>query len=110
LNHFVSLPPEWGQPGGSGFDRFKIEYLDFGAYNRNLDWCLQCMLLPITLGWPANLVSNISAAFQPGYAYLKEVAGARELGFRGITMWAFDHVNLYGLSVLPGGQKRGFYM
>jgi hypothetical protein len=110
LNRFVNLPPEWSQPGGSGFDRFKLEDLDFGAWSRDLDLVYQCQQLPLQLGWPMNLVSCITPVFAPGYAWPKEVASARALLYRAITLWAFDHVNLYGLDVTPPNAKRSFLM
>lgn len=110
LNHFINLPPEWGQPGGSGFDRFKIEALDFGAWNKDLNLVRLCQQLPATLGWPMSQVSCITPVFRPGYAWMKEVATAREQHYRSITLWAFDQVNLFGLEVLPKGDKRGLFI
>ena len=110
LNRFVNLPPEWGQPGGSGFDRFKLEALDFGAWCRDTDLVEQCQELPIQLGWPPSLVSCITPVFEPSYAWMKEVWNAHQLQFRAITLWAFDHFNLYGLELLQGRSKRGFFI
>ncbi len=110
LNRFVNLPVEWGQPGGSGFDRFKLEQLDFGAWNKDLNLVRTCQQLPASLGWPLNRVSCITPIFRPGYAWMKEVAMAREQHYRAITLWAFDQVNLFGLDVLPRGDKRGLFI
>jgi phage tail sheath gpL-like len=109
LNHFVNLPPEWSRPGGSGFDRFKLEDLDFGAWSKDLNLVRLCQQLPATLGWPPDRVSCITPVFRPGYAWMKEVASAREQHYRAITLWAFDHVNLFGLDTLaPGGKQSMF--
>jgi hypothetical protein len=43
LNRFVNLPVEWEGPGTSGFDRFKLEALDFGAWSRDLDLMRKCL-------------------------------------------------------------------
>jgi hypothetical protein len=110
LNRFVNLPPEWAQPGGSGFDRFKLEALDFGAWCRDTDLAEQCQRLPIDLGWPPSLVSCITPVFRPSYAWMKEVWNARQLKFRTITLWAFDHVNLYGLELAKARSKRSFFI
>jgi hypothetical protein len=110
LNHFVNLPPEWSQPGGSGFDRFKLEDLDFGAWCKDLDLVRLCEQLPAELGWPLNLVSCITPVFRPGYAWMKEVQTAREQNYRAVTLWAFDHVNLFGLDVLAKGDRWGLYI
>ena len=110
LNRFVNLPVEWGLPGGSGFDRFKLEQLDFGAWNKDLNLVRTCQQLPASLGWPLDRVSCITPVFRPGYAWTKEVAMARERHYRAITLWAFDQVNLFGLDVLPKGDKRGLFI
>jgi phage tail sheath gpL-like len=106
LNRFVNLPPEWSQPSDSGFDRFKLEELDFGAWNKDLNLVRLCQKLPAALGWPMERVSCITPVFRPGYAWMKEVATARELHYRAITLWAFDHVNLAGLDVVAPGSRQ----
>ncbi|MDR3718338.1 MAG: hypothetical protein P4K98_06015, partial [Bryobacteraceae bacterium] len=105
LNRFVNLPPEWSQPGGSGFDRFKLEELDFGAWCKDLDLVRICQQLPASLGWPMNAVSCMTPVFRPGYAWMKEVRTAREQDYHAITLWAFDHVNLFGLDVVARGDR-----
>ena len=110
LNHFVNLPPEWSQPGGSGFDRFKLEELDFGAWNKDLNLVRLCQKLPATLGWPPDRVSCITPVFRPGYAWMKEVSTAREQHYRAVTLWAFDHVNLFGLDVVAPGSKFSMFI
>jgi hypothetical protein len=105
LNRFVNLPTEWSQPGGSGFDRFKLEELDFGAWTKDLNLVYVCQQLPASLGWPMNCVSCITPVFRPGYAWMKEVSSACEQNYHAVTLWAFDHVNLFGLDlVAPGGK------
>jgi hypothetical protein len=109
LNRFVNLPAEWSQPGGSGFDRFKLEELDFGAWTKDLNLVWLCQQLPASLGWPMNRVSCITPVFRPGYAWMKEVTSAYEQNYHAVTLWAFDHVNLFGLDLLaPGGRMSMF--
>jgi hypothetical protein len=110
LNHFLNLPPEWSQPGGSGFDRFKLEQLDFGAWNKDLNLVRLCQQLPAALGWPLDRVSCITPVFRPGYAWMKEVTSARDRHYRAITLWAFDHVNLFGLDVLTPGARYSMFL
>jgi hypothetical protein len=43
--------------------------------------------------------------FRPGYAWMKEVQTAREQGYHAVALWAFDHVNLYGLDVVAKGDR-----
>ncbi len=110
LNRFVNLPPEWSRPGGSGFDRFKLEELDFGAWNKDLNLVRQCQKLPAALGWPMDRVSCITPVFRPSYAWRNEADSARERGYRAVTLWAFDHVNLYGLEVVPRGARHSQFL
>ena len=55
-------------------------------------------------------VSCITPVFRPGYAWAKEVQNARELHYRAITLWAFDHVNLFGLDMLTPGGKHSMFI
>jgi hypothetical protein len=55
-------------------------------------------------------VSCITPVFRPSYAWMKEVGNARQLQFRAITLWAFDHVNLYGLALSIGRARHAFYI
>jgi hypothetical protein len=66
--------------------------------------------LPIELGWPPSLVSCITPVFRPSYAWMKEVGNARQLKLRAITLWAFDHVNLYGLALAVSRARHAFYI
>jgi hypothetical protein len=110
LNRFVNLPPEWSHPGGSGFDRFKLEELDFGAWTKDLNLVRLCQQLPAALGWPMGQVSCITPVFRPGYAWLKEVATACEQNYHAVTLWAFDHVNLFGLDLVAPGSRMSMFI
>ncbi|MBI4890156.1 MAG: hypothetical protein HY821_05985, partial [Acidobacteria bacterium] len=111
LNRFVNLPVEWGSKDTCGFDRFKIEALDFGVWSRNVDLSRKCLEFPLLLGWPATAVRAMIAVFRGGYPWGREVERARELGMSAISLWAFDHVCLYGLEMGRRGggraQKQG---
>ncbi|MBN9657398.1 MAG: hypothetical protein J0H49_04430 [Acidobacteria bacterium] len=106
LNRRVNLPPEWGTKGSSGFDRFRIEALDCGAWSRNLDLARSCMRLPIELGWPPGAVRAMIPVFRGAYPWFREVAYAKDLGMDCTSLWAFDHVCLYGLSLSALGVGR----
>ena len=101
LNRFVNLPIDWEKKETSGLDRFKIEALDFGAWNRNLDLVRACQEFPISLGWPATSVSAMVPVFRCGYPWGKEVSNGLDLGFTEMHLWAFDHICLYGWSLGP---------
>ena len=110
LNRFVNLPDEWRQPGSSCFDRFKVEALDFGSWSRDLELVKECQRLPLDLGWPVAQASCMTPVFRASYPWMKELVNARELGLRAVALWAFDHVNLFGLELAAKGAKRGLIL
>ena len=99
LNRFVNLPVEWESPGASGFDGFKLETLDFGAWSRDLDLVRECQRFAAGLGWPAPKLRMMTPVFRAGYPFEKEIAHAFDLGFGAVSLWAFDHVCIYGLEL-----------
>ena len=46
------------------------------------------------------------AVFRGGYAWEKGVQYARELDMSGVSLWAFDHVCLYGWELWGWGMGR----
>ncbi len=106
LNRFVNLPVEWESKVSSGFDRFKVEALDFGVWSRNADLSRECLEFPLTLGWPAESVRAMIAIFRGGYPWMREIERAQELGMRAVSLWAFDHVCLFGLELGRRGAGR----
>lgn len=106
LNRYVNLPAEWAAKVSSGFDRFKVEALDFGVWSRNLELAKQCLELPIMLGWPPDAVRAMIAVFRGGYPWQREVQYARELDMPGVSLWAFDHVSLFGWELWDWGIGR----
>lgn len=105
LNRFTNLPTEWESKVTAGFDRFRIEALDHGAWSRDLDLARSCLRFPLDLGWPAGSVRAMIPVFRGGYPWGREVDYAREIGMEGVNLWAFDHVCLYGCPV--GDQGSG---
>lgn len=99
LNRTVNLPAEWEQKETSGFDRMKMEALDFGVYSRNFDLVLETIRFPLTLGWPRDSVRHLAAIFKSGYEWEREVRWAVGLGLDAVTLWAFDHICLFGWPV-----------
>lgn len=106
LNWSVNFPAEWGSKGSCGFDRFKIEALDFGVWSRDLNLARECLEFPILLGWPTGSVRAMIGVFRGGYPWRREVEYAKELGMSNVSLWAFDHVCLYGLE--PAGTGSGW--
>lgn len=96
LNRFVNLPPEWEAPGSSGFDRFKLEALDFGAWSRDLDLVRDCLRFGRSLGWPDSALGLMTPVFRGGYPWEREVREALQMGYGQVHLWAFDHLCLYG--------------
>lgn len=108
LNYRVNLPVEWGTKVSSGFDRFKVEALDCGAWSRDLDLARSCLRLPLELGWPAGSVRAMIPVFRGSYPWFGEVECAKDLGMDGVSLWAFDHVCLYGLNLSAHGVGRAY--
>jgi hypothetical protein len=107
LNHFVNLPIEWLTKLPGGFDRFRIEALDHGAWSRDLGLAQDSLRFPIDHGWPPAAVRAMIPVFRGGYPWFREVAYARQLGIESVSLWAFDHVCLYALSMSPHGPRWG---
>ncbi len=108
LNRAVNLPVEWGTKVLSGFDRFKIEALDCGAWSRDLDLARSCMRLPIELGWPPGAVRAMIPVFRGSSPWFREVAFAKSLKMDCTSLWAFDHVCLYGINLSALGVGRAY--
>jgi hypothetical protein len=110
LNRFVNLPSEWETKATSGFDRIKMEALDFGAWSRNLDLARTAIEFPLALGWPRDSVRHLVPVFRAGYTWEKEVAMATGAGIPVINLWAFDHVCIFGLPPTPGSTGRSVHL
>ncbi|MBI5086899.1 MAG: hypothetical protein HZB13_20165 [Acidobacteria bacterium] len=108
LNRKINFPAAWQAKVSAGFDRLKIESLDFGAWSRDLDLARESLAFPLTTGWPANSVRAMIPVFRGGYPWSREVEYARDLGMEGVNLWAFDHICLYGWWTGPAGLGRGF--
>jgi hypothetical protein len=108
LNYFVNLPEEWKQKGNSPLDRIKMEALDFGAYERNLDMAEKAIRFPLVQGWPADSVRYLAPVFRGGYPWEKEVALAYGNGVPVVNLWAFDHLCIYNLDVVGRARGRAF--
>lgn len=103
LNRFVNLPAEWTSKAQSPFHRFKIEALDFSAWSRNLDLCRQTLEFAAGLDWPRDSIRAMIAVFRGGAPWRKETGLARQLGYGAVSLWAFDHVCIYGLCLWETG-------
>ena len=110
LNRFVNLPAEWEQKQTSGLDRLKIEALDFGASNKNLDLAKTAIRFPLDfLKWPYDSLRYLAPIFRAGYPWEKEYRAAKGIGYPAVNLWAFDHICLYGLDLNPPA-ARAIYM
>lgn len=97
MNNFVNFPVEWANKESSGFDRMKMEGLNFGAWTRNLDLCQATMEFPLLRGWPENSVRYLVPVFRAGSAWEREYLMARGLEIPVVNFWAFDHFCIFGL-------------
>jgi hypothetical protein len=101
LNRFVNFPVEWEAKATSGLDRLKIEALDFGAWSRDLELSRAAVFFGTSLNWPKDSLRHLLPVFQPGYAWRKECQTALGEGVPAVTLWAFDHICLFGIDPDP---------
>ena len=106
LNRFINFPAEWETKATSGFDRLKMEALDFGAWSRNLDLARTAIRFPIELGWPRDSIRHLVPIFRPGYPWGKEVDLAKGDGIPVVNLWAYDHICIYGWPVAETSRGR----
>jgi hypothetical protein len=97
LNRHVNLPPEWENHANCGFDRFKLEALDFGAWSRDLELVRECLRFGRTLAWTGERLGLMTPVFRRGYPWEREVREALDMGYGEVHLWAFDHMCLYGM-------------
>lgn len=108
LLHFVNIPVALIDPHQSAFDLVKIECLDFGAADRNMDLAAAAMAYPFGQGWDPQKLRYLVAVFNGGTPHLAEQQLAFSAGYLTINYWAWDHIQLFGwdvrLQVLPSAQ------
>lgn len=109
LNRHVNLPPEWETEVNNGFNRFKLEALDFGAWSRDFDLMRECLRFGRTLGWPEGHLGLMTPVFRSGYPWEREVREALEMGYGEVHLWAFDHLCLYGMDGRDRMGRRSGY-
>ena len=100
LLRFINFPAEWEMKETSGFDRLKMEGLDWGAVSRDLDLVHDVIEFPIGLGWPLDSVRYMLPVFNGGCPWVREYRMAKNAGIPVMNLWAFDHVCIFGLPVL----------
>ena len=109
LNRFVNLPVEWERKQTSGLDWLKIEALHFGV-TRNLDLAKAAIRFPLEhLDWPRDSLRYLAPIFRPGYPWEREYHAAKGLGYAAVTLWAFDHVSIYGLTLRPPPARAKYF-
>lgn len=97
LNRFVCFPMEWESKATSGFDRLKIEALDFGSSSRDLNLCRTAVEFPLSLDWPRSSIRYLMPVFRPGGSWQKEYLLARGREIPIVNFWAYDHFCLYAI-------------
>ncbi len=97
LNRYLNFPTEWESKSTAGFDRLKIEALDFGAWCRDLNLCQKAIDFPLSLNWPVSSLRYLSPVFRPAAVWQKEYLIARGKEFPVVNFWAYDHFCLYAL-------------
>lgn len=109
LLRFVNFPAEWERVESAGFERLKMEGLDWGALTRDLDLVRDVMEFPVGLGWPLDSVRYMMPIFNGGCPWESEYRIAKSIGIPAINLWAFDHVCIFGLPVLEPGKVARAY-
>ncbi len=104
LLRFINFPTEWEKKQTAGFDRLKMEGLDWGAVSRDLDLVRDVLEFPMQVGWPVDSVRYMLPLFNGGCPWMKEYRMATQAGIPFLNLWAFDHVCIFGWSVLEPGQ------
>ena len=99
LLRFVNFPAEWEHPSTAGFDRIKMEGLDFGASCRNLNLAEETIRFPLNLGWPGRSVRYMIPVFNGGCPSTQEYRLAKRYALSAVNLWAFDHVCIFGMPV-----------
>ncbi|MBV9085195.1 MAG: hypothetical protein JOZ62_21170 [Acidobacteriaceae bacterium] len=112
LNAAVNLPPQWKTKAGSGFDRFKVEGLSWGAQYRHLDLAQQAIVFPLTppLSWNVSDVAYLLPWFNGGCPWPAEFHAASSRGLPLINLWAYDHLALMSWPLpFPTPIRRSFF-
>ncbi|MEO8658228.1 MAG: efflux RND transporter permease subunit [Bryobacteraceae bacterium] len=102
LNHYVNFPMEWSHKSTAGFDRLKMEALDFGAWCRDLDLALTAPRFALDQDWTGADIRHLIPVFVAGYPWEKEVQRSLALGIAAVNLWAFDHICIFNLKPQPG--------
>lgn len=94
LNRYVNLPVEWESSATAGFDRLKIEALDFGAWSRDLTLAESAIDFGLNLNWPKSAMRYLVPIFRAASAWRKEFLIAQTKGYPVLNLWAWDQMCL----------------
>ena len=95
LNRYINLPAEFEQKAGSGLDEFRMEALNFGAFDHNLDRARRAFQYPYgTLAWAKADVSYNLPVMTPHGPWAREYLLARRESIARMVFWAKDHFDL----------------
>jgi hypothetical protein len=94
LNRYVNLPVEWESSATAGFDRLKIEALDFGAWSRDLTLAEAAIDFGLSLNWPKSAMRYLVPIFRAASAWRKELLMAESKGYPVLNLWAWDQMCL----------------
>lgn len=93
LTEYVNTPPEFKSKGL--FDRFKMETLAFGAYDRNVAKAARAISWAFTepgWSWSKADCAYMIPIWNSGVIWEKEYLECRAQGIPLIGVWAFDHL------------------
>lgn len=99
LLYAVNVPGALISPATTPFDLLKIECLDFGAADRNMNLSAAALAFGRGQGWAKSQLRYLLPLENGGCPFLTELGLARGYGYPAVVLWAYDHLQLYGWDV-----------
>lgn len=112
LNAAVNLPAEWMSKEASGFDRFKVEALSWGAQYTNLTLSTEAIQFAAQhpMSWNREDMAYLVPWFNGVCAWPAEYHLAKEF-VPLVNFWAYDHLSLMSWPLpFPTHQRRSTFM
>lgn len=104
LNRYINWPTEFQAKSGSNLAAIKMEALNFGAFDHDLNKAQLAMDFPLNSpnSWDVADCSYNLPVMTPSCPWERELSLARDRGLK-VVLWAWDHYTLKEYSLpLPG--------